>query len=83
VDFGKARNLVRDQEVGDPNWPMLYLESEWKDQQIRIVAGRRQRRSCLIADTRNIPEDFRDNLGTSEKWELSGFRGVSDTNEAI
>jgi hypothetical protein len=42
-----------------------------------------QRSPCLIADTRNIPEDFRDNFGTSEKWELSGFRGVSDTNEAI
>ena len=26
---------------------------------------------------------FRDNFGTFEKWELSGFRGVSDTNEAI
>ena len=26
---------------------------------------------------------FRDNFGTFEKWESSGFRGVSDTNEGI
>jgi hypothetical protein len=35
------------------------------------------------ADTRDIPEGLRDNFGTSEKWGISGFSGVSDTNEAI
>jgi hypothetical protein len=31
----------------------------------------------------NRHDIFRDNFGTIEKWELSGFSGVSDTNEAI
>jgi hypothetical protein len=68
----------------DPNWlkkrriPAHFWISKFGSSQAVD-----QRSPCLIADTRNISEDFRDNFGTSEKWELSGFRGVSDTNEAI
>jgi hypothetical protein len=40
--------------------------------------------NCRAASKRTAcPRPLRDNFGTFEKWELSGFRGVSDTNEAI